>query len=280
MKRPILWVLGLIVVSFCVCSGIVPQWFVEVPFHVATGWVTHLRTVGPLVRVNWAGTGVFVIALPVTALLAHSFAKWLWSSFRPTEKPWRWKWTLLGLATVMLMFVAGIGATGVVHQTGWLITSKEKLVVSNSRRLANKIKCRSQLQQIGQALEIYANEHGGYRPVDQADFVRVMTVSDVVPELFVCPSSTNEAARGTDWAKQLGVPDVHGDDHLSYIYCEPTILGPDGKHRARMDESFENHDSEGLNVLYENGVVEWVDQKDADIWFAGIKATSTTSPTK
>ena len=60
----------------------------------------------------------------------HLFLGWLHAQ-RPKPEaegpspPWRLRWTLSLLGVAVLMFVAGIAAVGVTHQTAWLLTSPE-----------------------------------------------------------------------------------------------------------------------------------------------------------
>jgi hypothetical protein len=279
MRRSWIGLAGVLLLFTCICMGVLPIWLIEVPFRLATGWVAHLRGVVPKVEVNGPGVGLFLIALPMTALLAHSCAKWLWSGMGPSRPQWRWKWTLMGLTVLVLMFAAGIGATGVVHQTAWLVTSKEPLTQSSSRILAYKVKCRVNLQQIYQSLAHYAHENSDYRPTDQVDFIRVLAATDLSSSVLVCQSTNDEPAPGrrpSDWAPLVLVPDKYGTTHLSYVYCPTPIPGPEGGRSVVLYEPLDNHDGSGLNLAYEDGTVEWIDGDRAERWLGSMETPTTT----
>jgi hypothetical protein len=68
----------------------------------------------------------------------HAFLKWLYAATGPRPDPaaeprrWPWKWTLMLVGLVVLMFASGIAVTGMAHQTGWLLRSPESLIKNSS----------------------------------------------------------------------------------------------------------------------------------------------------
>src|SRR5689334_3193944 len=108
-----------------------------------------------------------------------------------------------GFGIIELMILIGIIALAVAM----LLPS-----LCRSRETANRVKCASNLRQIGQALLLYANDNKGAYPrttfvegapptwgtaapapndVSAALFILLRT-QDITPEVFVCPSSNAE----------------------------------------------------------------------------------------
>jgi hypothetical protein len=260
----------LVVVVLVTCLG--SEWMIQLPATLLFGWVMFLRRVIPSLQINPSGLALFVICVGVAAVLADATCRWLWRETGHTS-PWRAKWTATGLATVLLMFVTGMATTGVGHQVGWM--TREPFVQSRSRERANRVKCASNLRQLGAVLKKYIDAHGGRRPGSMADFVGACATDIVSPVVFVCPASSNEKAPGPttrEWASQIA------GNHLSYVYLPAGVRTADGR-VAIMTEPISNHDGRelvgsGLNVLFDDGRVEWVEGAEA------IRIeTATTRPT-
>jgi hypothetical protein len=108
------------------------------------GWIRYLAEVLPKVSFNWAGLGLMAGCIVLAAVMGHGFCRWLWRG-TGHEEPWRLRWTIAGLATVVLMFASGMAVTGVAHQAGWLLRSPEPLTrsiggVSNERNASASLK--------------------------------------------------------------------------------------------------------------------------------------------
>jgi prepilin-type processing-associated H-X9-DG protein len=140
--------LGFLLLLGLSCLGLaVPLVFL---FAVAFGWIFYLYRVLPQLTVSPAGVVTAVMCLAGVGFGAHAFLRWLHGAVcGPGSAPWRKKWSAQLVAGVLLMFVAGIGMIGVVHQTGWLITSPEPWVTSSDRRLLRRIRSSNNLKQIG-----------------------------------------------------------------------------------------------------------------------------------
>src|SRR5205085_7415789 len=104
-----------------VCSGTL-EWAVQTFGHLVAGWVFFLGRVLPRIDPDPAEVVVAVVCLAGVTVGCHLFGRWLYPAFRPGEA-WRWRWTLRVVGTVVLTFVAGTAAVGIVHQTGWLLAS-------------------------------------------------------------------------------------------------------------------------------------------------------------
>lgn len=135
-------------------------WIAEGVLALVFGWVTHIGRALPRVSVNWSGMGLMAVCVALAALFAHRFCWWLWRGTGHTQ-PWRRTWTFAGLATVVLMFAAGMAFTGVAHQTGWLIRSPQALTrstggASNERNASASLRNVALAQQ-----DFYTNDRDG-----------------------------------------------------------------------------------------------------------------------
>jgi hypothetical protein len=243
-------------------------WAFEALAYLLFGWVAYVIGVAPRVRIHPAGVVTFAVLLPAMLIAAHAFARWLWTGTGHAS-PWRWKWTTLGVATLLLMFVTGIAATGIVHQTGWLITSPQPLLKSSfASHRVNRTKCESSLRQLGLAYRSYLDAHPGFRPQTIADLADAVYAYDGSPDIFICPASDQDRVPGTqpaDWRRAM-----HDDPAgtISYAVAPPGTLGPDGLRPVLLhDKSLDIH-TDGLVVLYEAGDAEWLDEADAKAWLA------------
>ena len=118
------------------------------------------------------------------------------------------------------------------------------------RETVNRIKCASNLKQIGNALKMFADEHGGKYPDQLSELI---ATEDLTPSVFICPSGTAEASTATSptqLASELLEP-----QHSSYIYIKQNAGNVD---RAVVVEFIKNHDQDGMNVLFGDGHAEFM----------------------
>ncbi|MDC0936255.1 DUF1559 domain-containing protein [Pirellulales bacterium] len=133
MSRPftrILVVILILVLMFLV--GI--AFPLELVIYLVGGWVLYLRRVAPEVSVDWATLMLSCGALLLFTFGLHFFLSWLRNATltSPGSEPrspetgkaassrgWKFRWTASAVAIVLVLFVAGISATGIVHQIAW-----------------------------------------------------------------------------------------------------------------------------------------------------------------
>ncbi|MCA9156717.1 MAG: DUF1559 domain-containing protein [Planctomycetales bacterium] len=97
------------------------------------GWIAFLQRVVPRIHVRVDGLLIFVVGFVVAVVCTHIMAVWLnreVSHRLGVARTWRLRTSVSLVALLLMMFVIGIAVSGVVHQTGWLLSSPETLAVS------------------------------------------------------------------------------------------------------------------------------------------------------
>ncbi len=163
----IILVMGALLLLACMGFG-VPIDFLAV---ITLGWAWYLVRTLPEIRMARAGIATAAICLVLFAVGSHAFLAWLYSHSNtreetqdPGNRRWKWRWTGTLVAVTILMFVAGMSTVGVTHQLGWLLTSKERLIVSDSGEVAHRVHSTFNLKQIGLALHQYEQVYHSFPP--------------------------------------------------------------------------------------------------------------------
>ena len=125
--------------------------------------------------------------------------------------------------------------------------------LGRARESANRVKCASNLRQIGQSLRQYAVDFGGPPPSVEV----LLDESDLVPEVFLCPSA-NET--------ETGRPLVFGENLSYHLFSldatRPTInvlVTCDPLNHLPTDGSTRTH---GGNALFADGSVTFLEDGD------------------
>lgn len=269
--RKALYITGGIVLLtiLTMCMGIdTPLTFVLLPvLWLAFGWIGYVGRTFPQVRINPDAVALGIVALIISAALLHTSAAWLWNALNPGRR-WRTKWTAAILALIVVTFSAGICAVAITHQTLWLVRDPRPMFAQGSER-GNRVKCASNLRQIGQGIAVYLNDHPGPHP---DSFASLIKFADIHPEVFTCPSSNDDRATGNNLQEVLA--EFQRPGHCSYIYtaaARPRNIPSD---TVIAYESPGNHEEDGGNVLFADGHVEWFDAKV----LASIISSAATRP--
>lgn len=246
------------------CLGI-PVAGLDVLVYLIGGWARFLIRVLPKVSVRWGLVGDAAVYIAVLVAGTHCFLRWLYREMKPAELPasvprgsWQIRWTLGAFVILFLMFASGMAAIGIAHQTFWLMTSPEPIFESRGREVANRVKCMSNLRQIGYALQLYAKDQGGHYPDDLAALLR----EDLPAAGFVCPSSNDVPAAGKtpeEIAANMKLP-----RHCSYLYFGKGLAEPIDPNRVIAFDEPTNHQRNGINVLYGDGRVTWLSRAEAE----------------
>jgi prepilin-type processing-associated H-X9-DG protein len=116
---------------------------------------------------------------------------------------------------------------------------------------ASLVKCASNLQQIGLAIRLYANDNKGQYP---DTFTTLLANEDITPAVFVCPSSDDSTAGGP--TTQATLDDLTSGGHLSYLYVGRGLTTSTATSNTVVAyESLANHHDK-INVLFGDGHVE------------------------
>ncbi len=169
------------------------------------------------------------------------------------------------------MAIAGL-VLGILNILGWaayigLIAAVMFPPLGRSRETANRVKCASNLRQIGHAILLYANENRGAYPqsLDQ-----LVLTQDITADCFVCPSTNDTKATGN--TPQAIVTDMAGGGHLSYVYVGKGMTSNVSPEAVVAYEPFSNHADEGTNVLFGDGHVAFLNKRRADRMIKQVEA--------
>ena len=121
---------------------------------------------------------------------------------------------------------------------------------------ASRIKCASNLRQIGLGIQMYAAANAGRLPARIED---VLLTQDLTPEVFVCAESDDTPARGS--TKQQQAARLSSGGHLSYVYVGAGLTKP-APDVVIAFEAPGHHGAGGINVLFGDGRVELIDRVD------------------
>ncbi len=162
-----------VVVVLCVlmmCMGFFLP--IDVIGNLLVGWAFFLVRTVPEVSVSWDGLATAVVCLVGFALGLHLFLRWLAGAIPeqvegdepgPFPTAWKARWTAMVVGLVVLLFASGIAATGVAHQTGWLLNGSV-IEEYGGREVMRRVQSSNNLKQIGLGLHTYLAEHGTFPP--------------------------------------------------------------------------------------------------------------------
>jgi prepilin-type processing-associated H-X9-DG protein len=139
---------------------------------------------------------------------------------------------------------------------------KIKTVIAVGKRVV----CTAHLAVIEQALEQYTKDNNGAYPDSMETLM--LASPNLHPTILICPSTNDTAAPGatsTEQAKALKTP-----GHFSYVYVgkgKVASTQPSGKQQHSdvviLYEPPSNHGNGGMNVLWGDGRISYVDKSSA-----------------
>ena len=136
--------------------------------------------------------------------------------------------------------------------------------LGRARETAQRVKCASNLKQIGMGVFLYANENRGQLP---PDWPTLLMTEDLVPEVFTCPSSEIDRAKGP--TTQAMIAELLSGDHLSYYWLGHGLRSSELTPTLVLAFEYEFHvprdnaKTTGMNVLLGDGSVQFVDEPTA-----------------
>ena len=179
--------------------------------------------------------------------------------YRPAKKAVKSKWRL----PVQLGVVVGVIA---------VLLSILLPALCRSGEGANRVRCASNMKQIGLAAIMYANDHGGLFP---ADLETLLTTEDILPATMTCPTTADTPASGP--TTQAVLEDFRKPGHVSYVYVGKGLTLKSPADAVVLYEPLSNHTNngmtvwserladrsgDGMNVLFADGHVEWLGNED------------------
>jgi prepilin-type processing-associated H-X9-DG protein len=161
---------------------------------------------------------------------------------------------------------------------GQMIVGQQALLASillpslnRARETANRVKCASNMRQIGMGILMYSNENRGKYPPDLGT---VLATQDLTPDVFTCPSGDGPAgpppvAPGPN--AQPGSPEhkkwqadltAWVNENSPYVYLGAGMNNTVGADVIVLYEKPEDH-AQGMNMLFGDGHVEFVLMSEA-----------------
>ncbi len=129
-------------------------------------------------------------------------------------------------------------------------------------------KCRSNLRNIAAGCVEYANNHNDHYP----DRIEELVELGVTPEILVCPRTETMWATGT---RDEMIEAIASGKNLSYVYVGKGLTAAAPPEYVLAYEPLTNHHNEGMNVLFADYHVRWLDPKEAKDFLDHIVAGKT-----
>jgi prepilin-type processing-associated H-X9-DG protein len=142
---------------------------------------------------------------------------------------------------------------------GQMMVGQEALLISillpslnRARETANRVKCASNMRQVGLAIQLYANENKGKYPPDLGTLV---LTQDITGQVFICPSGSNGDARLAGMKPEDAAKWVN--EHSDYVYLGKGMDARTGAEIVVLYEKADAHGGQGMNMLFGDGHVEF-----------------------
>ena len=156
------------------------------------------------------------------------------------------------------MAVTGL-VLGLISTLFWLLAILALTpAVTHAREVARRAACASNERQIGSALLVYAGSHGGRFPDKLED---VLQTTSLPARVFVCPDDDKTPPSGG--TPQMLAAQIGNGKHCSYVYVGAGLSTTEGAATVVLYEPLADHRRQGMNVLFADGSVKWVDRADA-----------------
>ncbi|MGH7213984.1 MAG: hypothetical protein ACREIT_04405 [Tepidisphaeraceae bacterium] len=125
--------------------------------------------------------------------------------------------------------------------------------LNRARETANRVKCASNMRQIGQGMFLYANENKGKYPPDLGNLI---LTQDMTAEVFVCPSGTTTVPAEIRAGNVAGMA-AWVNQNSPYVYLGNGLTSNAPPDTVLLYEKLEDHDQDGMNILFGDGHIEW-----------------------
>jgi prepilin-type processing-associated H-X9-DG protein len=132
--------------------------------------------------------------------------------------------------------------------------------LNRARDTSNRVKCAGNERQIGQAILLYANEHKGRYPQDLGTLVKSEPID---LDAFICPASGDSVPQNIRTAPK-DAQATWVNDNSNFVYIGQGLNFNAPADAVVLYERADNHDQEGMNMLYADGHVEWNEMEVAE----------------
>jgi len=131
--------------------------------------------------------------------------------------------------------------------------------IAKSREQANRAICASHLKKLGSSLQAYARAHDEEFPSKLEDLARSSTPPAAAD--FICPDDDKTPPAESPLSAMAA--DLASSRHCSYVYVGGGANTAADRDTVLMYEPLSNHGREGMNVLFVDGRVEWLNADQA-----------------
>lgn len=191
----------------------------------------------------------FLLPLPLVGAVVSGLA------YRRARPP---RFAGRGIAATTL-FVHGIHLTFLSLSIAWAGASEP----------GNRLACASHLRRIGQSLTFYAVKYDSHYP---PTLDLLILYADTPAELFVCETAGGTRAAGETLADVMTAFRAE-PQHNSYSYAGAGLSAESvTRDHVLAYERLENHSGAGMNVLFGDGDVRWVEPALAERLVAELNA--------
>ncbi len=129
--------------------------------------------------------------------------------------------------------------------------------LNSAKERANRVKCMSNLRQIGMGVMLYQNDNRRFPP----DLGTMALATDLSPQVFICPAG-GKSAPG-NWGNMKEAERIAWiNQNSDYVYLGGNANNPADVILAH--EKLGAHGGEGINILYNDGHVEWQTRANAE----------------
>jgi prepilin-type processing-associated H-X9-DG protein len=125
--------------------------------------------------------------------------------------------------------------------------------LNKARETANRVKCQSNLSQIGMAMLLYSNENKGKAPPDLGT---LLLTQDLTVDVFTCPSGHGMPHGVRNMKPEDQAKWVNEGGHYEYLKPK-VVLTKLAADDVIVYEKVDAHDGDGMNILYADGHAEF-----------------------
>ena len=125
-----------------------------------------------------------------------------------------------------------------------------------ARERANRVKCASNMRQIAQGVLLYANDNKGKYPPDLGTLA-VFAKADLHWSVFGCPTVGEIDAPEPEAVADREKYREWVNENAHYVYLGAKLNAAADADTILAYEHDDNHEQEGMNILFNDGHVEW-----------------------